>query len=276
MGICWSTSNSPTTANDKTAVGNGTGAFTSNLTGLGANTTNYIRAYASNSAATAYGQEQSFKTDEKGILKDLLAFWKLDENSGTFAKDAAGNWGLSMVNNPTWTNLGKLNNAADLGTSSTRHLECVGVTVTGKNTFTLSALIYLVDELAEAKNIIGINTGANSTNSGAAEVKLILTTDNKFTPMYHTISGGTNPMQRIGGITIEKDKWHHVVGIIDNGNITSFGNGVKEEGNAVQNPDGENLQVGGRIDEAGIWARALTEAEVLPLYNNGNGLPHRF
>jgi len=61
-GVCWSTSASPTTANSKTTDGSGTGSFTSSLTGLSANTTYHIRAYATSSAGTAYGNEVIFTT----------------------------------------------------------------------------------------------------------------------------------------------------------------------------------------------------------------------
>jgi uncharacterized protein (TIGR02145 family) len=65
-GVCWSTSQNPTTANSSTNNGNGTGSFTSNLTGLTSNTTYYVRAYAINSAGTAYGNQQSFTTTNSG------------------------------------------------------------------------------------------------------------------------------------------------------------------------------------------------------------------
>ena len=61
-GICWSTSHNPTTSNSHTSNGTGTGSFTSNMTGLTAGTTYYVRAYATNSAGTAYGSEVSFIT----------------------------------------------------------------------------------------------------------------------------------------------------------------------------------------------------------------------
>ena len=61
-GVCWSTSQNPTISDSHTTNGSGTGSFTSNLTGLTAGTTYYMRAYATNSAGTAYGNEVSFTT----------------------------------------------------------------------------------------------------------------------------------------------------------------------------------------------------------------------
>ena len=65
-GLVWSTSPNPTTANNSTNDGSGTGNFTSNLSGLTASTTYYLRAYATNSAGTAYGNELSFTTTAGG------------------------------------------------------------------------------------------------------------------------------------------------------------------------------------------------------------------
>jgi uncharacterized protein (TIGR02145 family) len=61
-GVCWSTNQNPTTTDSKTSDGSGTGSFISNITGLTANTTYYVRAYATNSAGTAYGNQQYFTT----------------------------------------------------------------------------------------------------------------------------------------------------------------------------------------------------------------------
>ena len=70
-GVVYSTTQNPTTSNSKKVSGSGIGSFTCNLTGLQANTTYYVRAYAVNSKGTAYGQEISFTTD-KGILLPVL------------------------------------------------------------------------------------------------------------------------------------------------------------------------------------------------------------
>lgn len=62
-GICWSTSQNPTLTNSHTPDGPGTGIFSCNLTGLTPGTTYYVRAYATNSAGTNYGNQQSFTTN---------------------------------------------------------------------------------------------------------------------------------------------------------------------------------------------------------------------
>ena len=62
-GICWSTSHAPDTDDDRTSDGTGTpGEFTSALTGLTASTRYFVRAYATNSAGTSYGNEIQFTT----------------------------------------------------------------------------------------------------------------------------------------------------------------------------------------------------------------------
>ncbi len=61
-GVCWSTSQNPTVSDSHTTDGSGIGSFTSNITGLTENTTYYVRAYATNSKGTSYGEQKSFTT----------------------------------------------------------------------------------------------------------------------------------------------------------------------------------------------------------------------
>ncbi len=65
-GVCWSTSENPTTLNNKTEDGaaNAIGAFTCSITGLAAGSTYYVRAYATNSAGTSYGEQVTFTADD--------------------------------------------------------------------------------------------------------------------------------------------------------------------------------------------------------------------
>ena len=71
LGVCWSTSQNPTTADNKTEQygKNNPEHFHSSIAGLNPGTTYFVRAYMTNSAGTIYGNELSFATPE---------FWELD------------------------------------------------------------------------------------------------------------------------------------------------------------------------------------------------------
>lgn len=103
-GVCWNTSTGPTIANSRTTDGTGTGSFTSAMTGLTANTTYYVRSYATNSSGTAYGNELSFTTlappnvyaagsERVAANKYLAKYWNngvaTDLTDGTFDAQAA-------------------------------------------------------------------------------------------------------------------------------------------------------------------------------------------
>ena len=61
-GVCWGTSQNPTVLFPHTTDGSGNGNFTSSLTALNPNTPYYVRAYATNSTGTGYGDQVSFTT----------------------------------------------------------------------------------------------------------------------------------------------------------------------------------------------------------------------
>lgn len=61
-GVCWSTSRNPTVSDSKTFDGDGGGFYSSSIIGLTPCTKYYVRAYATSSVGTAYGNEESFVT----------------------------------------------------------------------------------------------------------------------------------------------------------------------------------------------------------------------
>jgi hypothetical protein len=61
-GVCWSITGMPTISDYITSDGNGTGSFTSTINGLISGSKYHVRAYAKNSAGTAYGSDKSFTT----------------------------------------------------------------------------------------------------------------------------------------------------------------------------------------------------------------------
>ena len=61
-GVCWGTAENPTVAGQKTKDGKNTGSFRSALTGLLPGNVYYVRAYATNSVGTGYGNQLRFTT----------------------------------------------------------------------------------------------------------------------------------------------------------------------------------------------------------------------
>lgn len=66
-GVCWSTTNPPSTDDQKSTAGIGSGEYTCKLNNLEGNTTYYISAYASNSEYTGYGEVVTFSTPPMAI-----------------------------------------------------------------------------------------------------------------------------------------------------------------------------------------------------------------
>lgn len=83
-GLVWSTNSNPTTGDNVIDGGTGTGAFISHLTGLTSNTVYHVRAFATNSAGTAYGADVQFNT-----LADILTMWVVGDYNGWNNSDAA-------------------------------------------------------------------------------------------------------------------------------------------------------------------------------------------
>lgn len=109
-GLVWGISPNPTTADSFTNDGSGTGGFLSNLTGFLSNTTYYFRAYAINSAGTAYGNELSFTN----IIS--TAGTGVDFNGYTYSSIVLGNgqeWMAENLRTTVYANGDQIPNVTD-------------------------------------------------------------------------------------------------------------------------------------------------------------------
>ena len=98
-GLCWSTSQNPTTSGSHASSGTGTGNYTVNMTNLEANTTYYVRAYAINSAGTSYGSEVSFTTSQEVSLPAVTTseVTNITHNSAQGGGNVTSNGGASVT-----------------------------------------------------------------------------------------------------------------------------------------------------------------------------------
>ena len=110
-GVCWSTSENPSTSDIKTTDGEGIGDFTSNLTGLSPYTIYYVRAYATNSEGTVYGEQKMFRTSNNDVESEWALFcgatgektWVWDDT----LPGAWGNGGYKGCAAPCWSRAGR-------------------------------------------------------------------------------------------------------------------------------------------------------------------------
>ncbi len=99
-GVCWSTNQNPTIADNITTNGSGSGSFTSSIFGLNSNTTYYLRAYATNGVGTSYGNQINFtSTNISGSFPTLttVSASNVTNNSAVSGGNITSDGGLSIT-----------------------------------------------------------------------------------------------------------------------------------------------------------------------------------
>jgi uncharacterized protein (TIGR02145 family) len=192
-GVCWSTSTGPTTANSLTTNGAGTGVFTSNLTSLTPGATYYVRAYATNSAGTAYGAEKSFIT----LIEPTVT---TNDLSNITATTATGGGEVTFAGNATVTARGVCWSTSQNPTTANN----ISTNGSGTGSF-ISNLIGLTPNTtyyvrAYATNSVGTAYGTQRTFKTGITLATISTATTTSITAVSAISGGN--ISSDGGSTI--------------------------------------------------------------------------
>lgn len=124
-GVCWDIHPNPTLEIARTTNGSGSGSFVSDLNNLKAGTVYYIRAYATNSIGTNYGQQRQFTT-KSGVVEvttnavsDIMAYTAkcggtVTDDGGSAITARGVCWSTSP--NPTTGSVGKTTDGSGTGT----------------------------------------------------------------------------------------------------------------------------------------------------------------
>jgi uncharacterized protein (TIGR02145 family) len=271
QGVCWSTTTAPTISNSKTTDGTTT-PFTSSITGLTNGTTYYVRAYATNSVGTSYGNEISFTATASIIVTNGLKL-NLDASS-TSSYIGTGT---------TWTDLSGNGNH--------------GTLINGTTFSSVNGGTMVFDGIDDR-----VQTSLNPTltdftvcvwfkdNGSTTYGRLV---DNNYVNGFQLSKNGNTPNEWGGGIrestnpygiylTLTDGQWHFLTSTRSGTTHTLYGDGISNKiSNTVSGAalNGTTISIGewsgggngqlfkGNIPQVLIYDRALSEAEIMQLFN---------
>ncbi len=168
-GVCWNTSGTPTIADYITEDGNGTGSFTSAITGLAPATTYYVRAYATNTVGTAYGGEEEFTTDATTPTVTTAAIADVTATAASGGGDVTAGGGAAVTARGVCWNTTGTPTVADGFTEDGTGTGSFNSEITGLSPGTM----YYVRAYAE--NSQGISYGAEVTFTAGAILPTVTT-----------------------------------------------------------------------------------------------------
>jgi hypothetical protein len=220
----------------------------------------------------------SFSLASAVLTDNLKAYWTLDEPSFQ-ANDSLA------VYNGTCTNVG-YSTAGIINTcfNFPNNARCNVGTIDENENITISAWI----NSDNITYVVGGDVIVSNRNSGTLRDYHLA-----MNAVAGRISWGWSDYLKTSSTNLENNTWYFVVvtrsGVAGNWNATIYINGIQDgTANTATNPTATdaNTRIGqdnvnayyfdGRIDEVGLWERALTQEEITSLYNSGAGLSYPF
>ena len=228
-GVCWSTNQNPTTADGKTTEPIGIGSFTSKLTGLLANTTYYARAYAANSAGTAYGNQVMFKTFLTVVFPSVTTATPINitEYSAASGGNVTATGGAEVTakgicwstnQNPTISDF-----KTDEGSGTGQFVSQIDKLIPGSDYFVR----------AYATNISGTGYGPQVTLTTLKTIPTIITKNVISISAMGGVSGGTITISGGGTISDKGICWGESENPSINDNKISAGTGIAAFNSAI-------------------------------------------
>jgi hypothetical protein len=217
------------------------------------------------------------------LTTNLQAFYKLSDLT-----DSSGN-NKTLINNGNVSFVsGKIENCATFD-GTDKVLKNESISLAGSSELSLSFWVKTSNFSQPGCNIVGIWGNSNNLDTqfeayydSSSVVGLIQTPDG---------GGDRGMLSAPSSMSIADGNWHHYVLIFKDGNkVYGIYDGVKTGvntyspttisnnsayfgiGRTSQSAWGGANHFDGQIDAVGVWNRALSDAEVAELYNNGTGL----
>lgn len=205
------------------------------------------------------------------LATGLSAYWKMDEASGTRVDSLGAN--NATVTGTVSSNTGKRDNAIEVATGANYLSAGTNITPSGSDR-SVACWVYPTDVAAQ-RSFLSSGIAYNNAN-----------------PLWMLVlrqGGGSGPFSvyhagsYVNGSTVASTStWYHVAYTFASSVALLYVNGALEgsvfaadSGFAGAIFMGNSFSLfAGRMDEVGIWNRALTSTEVAQLYNGGSGVTY--
>jgi len=219
------------------------------------------------------------------LKTNLVAYYKLEDET-----DSHGAFDLT-VDGATAGATGKIDDAYDFDGGNDK-MYCDDLFEMDSQTAVSISAWLKTDNIGAASNrYIGVLFGSKST--GGVAIRVATDANKVFQAIMRTAGEGELRYAQ-GATNFVYGTYYHVVGVFQDGTVTIYINNADKVSNTgasgtptfveINNDDADNLRLGfdavdgkyydGKIDEVAVWNRALTDAEVEELYNEGNGLSY--
>jgi hypothetical protein len=223
------------------------------------------------------------KVASSPLLNGLLAYWKLDTTSWL---DSSGNGNTLTGYSGVTVGTGLISGCAEISSANGSYLDNSSTNF-NVGTADISASVWIKPS---SYGIGGYDDFAGSVfdfrDYGAGKEWLLIFNDVGNLRIWQT------PTSYESTAIISLNTWTNIVISRNSGTTSFYVNGsldgtftdieefisqVFTFGGPVDNPgDPEYLHYGGRIDEVGVWNRALSGSEITSLYNAGAGKTYPF
>ena len=218
-----------------------------------------------------------------GVPPSLVAWWKLDDGSGTTAVDSSGNGNTLTLNNTySWNAVGKIGGDIAFSDGSGYGLAPVSSILQITGSLTLTAWINMTaitPNDADDHIIDRTNSGWAYQLKGTQDCTGVNLQDNLA--LLLSYNGGTFA-ERCSNTIFALNTWYFVVGVYDASvpSIHLYVNGVNDDGAwnggnsyvptsidpAPSSSTGIGQAFNGQIDDARVYSRALSSTEIAALY----------
>ncbi len=227
------------------------------------------------------------------LITNIVAYWKLDESSGNASDSTAGARTLTNTGTASYA-AGLINNGIDLGTTNTTKWLNYGTDNLGIDggAITISGWVNINTQISSGFQTLFAQGSTNTFTCNYVEYEYNAGTRRLD---FYREKGAVGTEGPTYNITLTPGTWYHVVYTYDGTNVRGYVNGSLVAGPTAASGSGSSVMTNGlgigdrfyagsalgnkisaKLDEVGVWSRALSGAEITSLYNGGIGVQYPF